>query len=199
MATALKHRLYFLRHGETDWNVAGRLQGQRDVPLNGRGRDQASAAGRVLRGVLTPSELEGVHYVASPLWRARETMQRAREAMGLSALPFATDDRLREISFGQWEGETWRGLRKQRPEAIAERERQPWAFVPPGGESYAMLAERLRPWAESLIGDTVAVSHGGVARALLALYAGMNRQEAVVAPIVQGRVLLFEAGVARWL
>ena len=55
MSVALKHRLYFLRHGETDWNVAGRLQGQRDVPLNGRGRDQATAAGHILWTLFAPS------------------------------------------------------------------------------------------------------------------------------------------------
>ena len=74
MVAALKHRLYFLRHGETEWNVTGRLQGQRDVPLNGRGRDQATAAGHILRAVIAPADLEGMRYVASPMLRLKRSV-----------------------------------------------------------------------------------------------------------------------------
>jgi broad specificity phosphatase PhoE len=88
MPQNFRSRLYFIRHGETDWNVAGRLQGQRDIPLNGKGRDQAAAAGRLLRDLVTASHLGELDFVASPLLRTRETMGLARAAMGLPPAPF---------------------------------------------------------------------------------------------------------------
>src|SRR4029453_10048898 len=95
--------LYSLRHGQTDWNRAQRYQGQRDIPLNATGRSQAISNGRALTRVLG-GEAETIDYVASPLMRARETMELMRRQLGLSAYDYRTDDRLREIHYGHWEG-----------------------------------------------------------------------------------------------
>src|SRR5262245_52127631 len=98
--------LYYIRHGETDWHVAGRLQGQRDVPLNTRGRAQASHCGNILRELFAPSGRDpaDLDYVSSPLGRARETMELTRVALGLSPNGYHLEPRLAEISFGDWEG-----------------------------------------------------------------------------------------------
>ena len=65
--------IYFVRHGQTDWNAEKRLQGQTDIPINARGRAQARRNGRLLAGYLAdPAALD---YVASPLGRTRETME----------------------------------------------------------------------------------------------------------------------------
>jgi broad specificity phosphatase PhoE len=89
MAVPAKPRptVYYIRHGETDWNVGGRLQGRRDVPINARGRTQAAHCGEILRDLLArdgrnPAELD---YISSPLGRATETMELARPALGLPA------------------------------------------------------------------------------------------------------------------
>jgi broad specificity phosphatase PhoE len=95
-----------VRHGETDWNAEARLQGQRDVPLNSFGRVQAEEAGARLRG-LVPN-YEGLDYVASPLGRARGTMELMRAAIFLPPESYRIDDRLKELSFGSWEGLTWK-------------------------------------------------------------------------------------------
>ncbi len=195
---ALRHRLVFIRHGETDWNVEHRLQGQQDTPINGRGRDQASAVGRFVRDWRGP-ELAGLRFVASPLWRTRETMQLARAAMGLDPLAYETDPRLMELTFGRWEGLTWEELKARDPWAAKAREGDKWTFQPPGGESYAMLAERLKPWIAEIDRETVVVSHGGVARALMALLGGAASSGAAVSDVHQGRALVFEAGACRWL
>jgi broad specificity phosphatase PhoE len=195
-------RLIFIRHGETDWNVERRLQGQHDIPLNGRGRDQASAAGRAVRKLLGEDfeqRAAALAFVASPLSRATETMERVRLAMGLPATPYATDDRLKELSFGRWEGLTWPEVKARDPWAARAREGDKWTFQPPGGESYAMLAERLRPWLDALTGEAVVVAHGGVARALMAVVAGISVATAPKSEVHQGRVLLFEKGACRWL
>ncbi|PSC04468.1 histidine phosphatase family protein [Alsobacter soli] len=191
------YRLYFIRHGETDWNAEGRLQGQQDIPINERGRFQAVEAGRKL-GKLAPHAGE-LRWNVSPLWRTRDTAERARRALHLDPDGYELDPILKEISFGDWEGRTWRELRKAEPEAAAERESRKWTYVPPGGESYAMLTDRVRPFAEALAGESVAVAHGGVARALLVLLCGLPAERACSADIWQGRVLLFEKGRFSWI
>jgi probable phosphoglycerate mutase len=195
----LAHRLIFLRHGETDWNVEGRLQGQHDIPLNGRGRDQAASAGRTARKYIAREGLTGLRYVASPLSRTRDTMELARGAMGLDPKDYALDDRLMELSFGSWEGLIWPQVKALDPAAAKAREGDKWLFQPPGGESYAMLADRLRPWLATVACDTVIVSHGGVARVLMAMIGGVPVSEAPLMDIHQGRVLIFQDGARRWL
>ncbi len=194
---SLPHTLYFIRHGETDWNLEGRLQGQKDIPLNDLGRVQAEEAGARLRG-LAP-DYAGLDYVASPMHRTRETMERLREAIFLDPKAYRLDERLVELTFGDWEGRTWKEVRKAEPQMAAARERDKWGYVPPGGESYAMLLDRLLPAAREVSRPTVLVSHGGVARALLAGLAGLPVYEAPRVDIWQGRVLVLENGKHRWV
>jgi broad specificity phosphatase PhoE len=78
--------IYFIRHGETDWNKIQRYQGQTDIPLNDTGRAQAARNGRVLGEVIGAGKAQ-VDFVASPLERATETMEIVRANMGLPAVP----------------------------------------------------------------------------------------------------------------
>ena len=200
--TPFAFRLLFVRHGETPYNAENRLQGQLDIPLNARGRDQARAVGRalVMRLGVEIERLETAEaFIASPLVRARQTMEIARDAMGLPPDRYRLEARLKELSFGAWEGLTWPEIEAQDPKGIRARTRDKWRFAPPGGESYAMLAERVRPWLEGLTGDAFVVSHGGVARALMTLIAGVPPAKAADAPITQGRALAFEKGGCRWI
>ncbi|MDB5569843.1 MAG: phosphoglycerate mutase [Hyphomicrobiales bacterium] len=197
----LAHRLVFIRHGETDWNVEGRLQGQQDIPLNARGRHQAAQAGKTTLKLLGREALESGAYkfICSPLGRARETMEIARAAMGLPPGGYAIDRLVEELTFGEWEGLVWPEVKARAPEAANWREGDKWNFTPPGGESYAMLAARLTPWLESLTGDSIVVSHGGVARALMAMLGGLPQQRAALADIWQGRVIVFANDRYDWV
>lgn len=190
----------FIRHGETDWNAEGRLQGRLDIPLNATGRAQAAEAGRRAAALLRRKGRDpaGVSFTASPLGRTRDTMERVRAAMGLPATGYALDERLREFSFGTWEGLTWAELGVRDRPLLTERRRDKWRFVPPAGESYAMLAERVGPWLATVAEDAVVVSHGGVARALMVLLGGLSRAAAPETEVLQGRVLCFEGGRHRW-
>ena len=188
-------RLWVVRHGETDWNAEGRLQGQRDTPLNGRGRAQADAVGRALRD----RGCGRATFVASPLSRARETMERLRAAMDLDPGAYLVDDRLMEISFGVWEGRTWREVKAQDPAAVRRRAADRWGHAPPGGESYATLASRVGAAVDAIDADAVVVTHGGVMRTMMVTLAGRPPIEAVGADVAQGRALLFEAGGCVWL
>ncbi len=189
--------LYFIRHGETDWNAEGRLQGQQDIPLNARGRLQAEEAGLRLRGIAP--DYGTLAYVASPMVRTRETMERLRTALDLDPEAYGLDPRLVEITFGAWEGRTWKEVRKAEPQAAAARERDKWSYVPPGGESYVMLTERVRPFLDELDRDTVVVAHGGVARAFLALACDVHPRQAAGLDIWQGRVLVIQGRRHEWV
>ena len=123
----------------------------------------------------------------------------AREAAGLAPFDFAEDPRLMEISFGVWEGLTWPELTARDPEGAAGREADKWGYQPPGGESYDMLVARIRPVFESLTRDSVIVSHGGVARAMLSLLCGVAPERAPHLDIWQGRVIVVENGAYRWV
>lgn len=186
--------LYFVRHGETDWNRERRLQGQHDIPLNALGRVQASRCGELLRGLLERNGRPTAEYdyVSSPLGRARETMELMRAAMGLDPEAYRTDARLMEMSFGRWEGFTFAELQAREAPALAERERDKWAFVLPGGESYAQLQVRVRAWYQSLEHDSVVSAHGGVCRALIAHLNLAQPEAASVGDIGQGCIYVFD-------
>lgn len=189
-------RLFLVRHGETDWNREGRLQGSQDIPLNALGRMQAAEVADRLRA-LKP-EFATSAYVASPMHRARETMAILRNELALPPDDYRIDEQLKELTFGDWEGFTWREIRKSERELAQARERDKWGFVPPGGESYRMLAERIRPSLAAMAPDTVMVSHGGVARAVLALIGAVDPAEAAKVEIWQGKILVVEGDRASW-
>jgi broad specificity phosphatase PhoE len=188
--------LYLIRHGETDWNAEGRLQGGRDIPLNDYGRVQAEEAAARLRA-LCP-RFDDLDYVSSPMTRTRETMEILRRSLGLHERYYRIEEALREITFGTWEGSTWHEVLKNDHDRARAREQDKWNYVPPAGESYAMLCVRIQPWHDALTRDTVAVAHGGVARALMALSGAVDPATAAMADIHQGKVLVFEAGGMRW-
>ncbi|WP_020186061.1 histidine phosphatase family protein [Methylopila sp. 73B] len=188
--------LVVVRHGETDWNAEGRLQGQTDIPLNGRGRDQADAVGRTLKAAL--GDAAGYRFVASPLSRASETMQRLRAVLGLDPDAFDRDGRLKELSFGAWEGATFRELKRRDPASVARRAKTIWDFRPPEGESYADLSLRVAEAVDGLDAPTVLVAHGGVSRVLLALRGGVDRAAVPDMAIVQGRAIVFDDAGWRW-
>jgi len=186
--------VYYIRHGETDWNVAGRLQGRRDIPLNARGRTQANHCGEILRDLFAergrdPATLD---YASSPLGRARETMALVRAAMGLAPEGYRIEPQLAEISFGDWEGFTIAQLHARDPQGIAQREHDKWHFLPPGGESYKMVSARMRVWYDTLDRDTVAIAHGGTARGLMATLGIARPAAAPLVDIAQGVVYVFQ-------
>ncbi|MEP2745388.1 MAG: histidine phosphatase family protein [Bauldia litoralis] len=189
--------IVFLRHGETNWNVEGRLQGQRDISLNDNGRAQGKRNGEAIRAAVP--DIADFDFVASPLERSRETMEIARLAMGLDPSAFHLDDRLREITFGDWEGFTLAELRATHPDLVAARERDKWSFLPPGGESYEQLSERVQGWLATISRPTMAVSHGGVGRVLRRYLLDLDPQAAVTMSFPQDQAMLIKDGSTEWI
>jgi broad specificity phosphatase PhoE len=189
-------RLYYIRHGETDWNAEARLQGQREIPINAKGREQARHCGGILRDLFARDALDPAQFdfVASPLGRTRETMQIVRGELGLDPADYRMDDRLTEISFGKWEGFTLDELRRLSPAAVDEREADKWGFTPPEAESYRTMSLRVIAWYRDLARDSVVVAHGGVLRGLLVQLGLSSSVEAPFLDITQGVVFAIEPG-----
>lgn len=149
-----------IRHMPTVWNKEGRLQGQRDTPLD----HDAVPAWRL------PSELAGFRFLSSPLCRARET------AVRLGVAP-QIDPRLIEMSWGEWEGYTLPDLRDRFRGTLDELEAQGLDFRTPGGESPREVQTRVRPLLAEIAASgtpTAAVTHKGVIRPIFALATGWD-------------------------
>ncbi len=185
--------IYYIRHGETEWNALGRLQGAQDVPLNKLGREQSVHAGRILAELLRRDgrSASSLSFVASPLGRARQTMELVRGTLKLQRSAYAIDDRLRELGYGEWEGSTLAEAQARDPELFARREAEKWTMTPPGGESYVSLQARVGEWYRGLAADTVAVAHGGTARALMVVLGLETPESAADLATEQGAVYVF--------
>ena len=151
-------RILLIRHGETEWNRAGRVQGWRDSPLTGTGAAQA----RALAERLAAERIERL--IASDLGRARQTAAPIGARLGL---PVELDPGLRERNYGIFEGRTYPEIAREHPEDHASLVRRDPAYVIPGGESGAEFAARalgaLARIAAAHAGQRVAVvAHGGV-------------------------------------
>ena len=204
MSASAWPELYFIRHGQTDWNAEGRYQGSRDIPLNDTGRGQAARNGVLLRDLLardgrTPFDFR---WYVSPLSRTRETMALVRQQFDPPLPEVTVDPRLVEVSFGIYEGRLHTELGPDQLAIAGERGPDFWSFRPPEGESYEDLTARLEAFGHELTGPSIVVAHGGLLRALRHLIAGVPQVETVnwfppqdaVAHFVDGEVRFYPAG-----
>jgi broad specificity phosphatase PhoE len=188
--------IYYFRHGETSWNAAGRLQGTQDTALNDLGRRQAAQSGHILADLFAREarDMSQLPYLSSPLRRARTTMELMRGALDLPPRDYATDDRLREIGYGQWEGSTLAKMQAADPVFFARRLADKWRVAPEGGETYQAVQLRMLDWYASVRDDSVVVAHGGTARALMVGLGFETPESASDLPIAQGAVYVFGDG-----
>jgi alpha-ribazole phosphatase/probable phosphoglycerate mutase len=165
--TQENHRIFFIRHGETDWNKSFRYQGCSDVELNASGLEQARRLGlRLARTVPT-------RIVSSPLRRALRTAEVIME-LNAGGVPVGTSADLREISFGLWEGLTVSEVSERYPDVYGKWRSAPFSVTPDGGESMGEIMARSRRAADVITKDggpgdtTFIVAHGAILRGLLA-------------------------------
>ncbi len=155
-----------MRHGRTAWNAERRFQGRTDVPLDDEGRAQAAALAVYLR----PERFDRA--IASDLTRAATTAAAIGAACGVTIEP---EPRLREMSFGTWEGLTWSEIIVRYPAFAQHSPAAPSRLVPEAGESFAAVCERVRPVLAELTarleagGRALIVSHAGIMHALVSV------------------------------
>jgi probable phosphoglycerate mutase len=164
--------LYFARHGQTQANLEKRFSGKKDTPLTALGHQQAHEIGEVLRRELgvKPS----IACVASPLQRARTTMEIARGVLELPLEGYGTDARIQEIDLGSWDQLTDDEARALDPDYFDRRAKDKWNIPALGGEDYEDVAKQLTAFIGELKTDTFAVSHGATTRILRGLFQGLD-------------------------
>lgn len=173
--------LYLIRHGETEWNAEGRMQGVMDSPLTRKGRAQAARMAALVRGV------QGQRF-SSPQGRAVETAQIVFDGTG-----FVTDPRLAEIDVGGFTGQLIADLHISHPAAF-ESGGLTWYDKAPGGEHLASLLQRASSFLDDLTGPAVIITHGITLRMLrlVAMSRPLSRFEEL--PTQQGSVHVVRAG-----
>ena len=178
-------RLALLRHGHTDWNRAGRIQGRSDIPLDSDARAELAAQA-------LPAPWDQADLWSSPLMRAAETAE-----LVAGRAP-RTTPALTEMNWGDWEGKKGVDLLAQPGSGYRHIEDWGWDFRPPGGESPAELRDRLVPWVAGLTGDTVAVCHIGIMRVLLARAQGWDFDGPAPFRIKRNRLFVIEIDGDDW-
>lgn len=186
--------IYFVRHGETDWNVQGLIQGWTDTPLNPKGHGQARAVAQAMTG------LHDLHpdfaFVVSPLQRARQTMGYIAEALGLEPQQIGVEPDVQELGFGVWEGTPFWELKASPIYPAHPDDRFVWR--PEGGESYEDGQTRVTRWLDTLDRPTLVVSHGAIGRCLIAEIAGLSRRDVFELTVHQGCYCKLADGNAWW-
>ena len=157
-------RVILIRHGETEWNLLGKYQGQTDILLSEKGREQ----GRLLAKHFPFDKLDAIY--ASDLSRAVETADFVAKKFGLKVIP---DIAFREMNFGDWEGLTYEEIVLKYPKGMNHFLTRPDILQVPNGETFPILQERAVKRLRELIkiheNETIAVAaHGGVIRCMLA-------------------------------
>lgn len=186
--------IYLVRHGETLWNLEGRLQGHRDSPLTGLGIEQARAAGEILRRELGAAP--DLPLLSSPLPRAWQTAAVVAETLARRPAEIRLDARLKERAYGAFEGKTGEELRVEMAEEFARWTSGDWNYQVPGGESMMQLEERVEGWlaAQPHGRPRVVVCHGITSQVLRGLYLGLDRGKWLALPKTQGVVFKLFAG-----
>ncbi len=159
-------KLYFVRHGESEWNVLKKICGQTDIPLTEKGREQArQTASRIIeRGI----RADGI--ICSPLSRARET---AQIIAGITGLNVRVDERIIEQNFGAFEGLNW-----NTPEFFGAK--QQFADRHKDGESNLQLAQRIYNFLDDLKKDPhtyIVVAHNGIVRSVQSYFFSESNEE----------------------
>lgn len=186
--------LYVLRHGTTVWNLEEKIQGSTDIPLHEKGRTEALQ----MREKILPLPIDRLY--TSPLKRAMETTQILNEVLDL---PVAVEPALQEVSFGLWEGLTWKDVQQRFPQLFVQIPSS--GFIdPPEGESYDQAVQRICPFVEALLKkqqNCLLVTHKAVIRILLYCLTKKTPAQTGALDVSNLSVLHFqirETGVVTW-
>ncbi len=181
--------IYFIRHGETDWNKQGRYQGQSDIALNQTGIEQGKTNGVILQEIFRQKNLQpsDFNWFSSPLSRTKETAKIIRAQLAQPLPQVNIDERLIELSFGVCEGFRHDELDDELAAVLpkrGERGSEFWSLKVSGSETYVEASKRINSFLSEINKPTIIISHGGIARVFRHIIANTPQIEVVnwVAP-----------------
>lgn len=186
----MTRRIFVLRHGETQFNAARKLQGHCNSPLTPKGIAQAKRVGTTLKKYLQPPH---IRVYASSLGRAVQTAHIVCDQIGYPQSSVIEDERLKEYSLGEWERRTIDSLLVELPDLLSARD---WYLQAPQAESYDAVRARLTSWLSELpeSGDIVVVSHGLTGSTLRGLLLNLSYIEVWQQKIPQDAFFIVEHG-----
>jgi broad specificity phosphatase PhoE len=166
------HRIYFVRHGQSEWNATQRFQGRGNSNLSDLGRRQAERSGRLLAGL----DIQALF--SSPLDRARQTAEIVNRHLGLSLV---VDERIKEWDCGDWSGHLREEVLMRWPEEWAARQADMFHYRGPSCENYPDMFDRARPFVAGLErhgAERIAVvSHGMIGKVMIAILLGLDERQ----------------------
>lgn len=181
--------IYLVRHGETEWNAAGRFQGAKDSPLTARGLAQADAIGRLLARLTASEPILRAH--VSPLGRAGQTAEAIHRRRPLDR---RVEPRLAEVTLGSWDGMTDFEIEAEHPGRLDGADAFDWYFRSPDGEAAAKVVARVADWLSTVDGPVLAISHGLTGRIVRGVYAGLDIDAMLRLDVPQDGVFVLDGG-----
>jgi broad specificity phosphatase PhoE len=181
--------LYMIRHGETEWNAAGRYQGQKDSPLTKRGREQAEIFGHLLAQQVP--HRSALRAYVSPLGRTRETAALIDRHVRLEIID---EPRLLEVTIGSWDGLSTYEIDVEFPGRLTGTTAFDWFFRSPDGEDFDAALHRVSLWLKDAVTPAVAISHGLTGRLVRGAYLGLSRREMLELSVPQDGIFRLAEG-----
>jgi len=162
--------IYLIRHGETEWNLEGRYQGQKNSPLTQKGREQARLNALKLKKEI--KNFDEVKIFSSPLGRAKDSAFIICDALNIERERIIVDERIKEFDYGIFEGQLKSFCQTAYAQEFNAREADKWSYQIEGGESYEMVSQRLQPWFDEIKEETmvIVIAHEMINRTLRGLY-----------------------------
>ena len=169
--------IYLIRHGETVWNRASRLQGHKDTPLTMKGVKQAQSLGFALKDVLknkTPS-----FFYSSPIGRAKQTATIISDIIDFDVERIAYKSSLKEITFGDWDGLNMQEILAQYKTSWEKRKTDRWNTSPPNGESFREAKKRATRLLNEIDSQkyVVIVAHGSLNKVIRGCWCNLSEAE----------------------
>lgn len=185
--------IYLIRHGQTEWNVALRMQGQGDSPLTELGILQAKAVGRKLKESVYQNQFK---IFSSPLGRAVKTSEIICSEMGINRESITTEMNLSEVSFGEWNGLNTEEIEKKFPGELSKRLANKWNYQIKDGETYAQASVRVKMWLDIILSekmDIILITHDVISKLIRGSYLGLDPESILnLDKHIQNRIYLLD-------
>lgn len=181
----MKQVIYLFRHGETEFNLRGRYQGELDSSLTSAGIEQVKNNAKLLKMLIgSPKEWT---VISSPLGRAQQSTDILCEVIGYDKNKVIMENRLKEVSVGSWAGLTTKEIEMSWPALYENTNYYNWYFNSPNGESYGSVVERVSEWLDSIkqLEKVIVMSHGLTGRIIRGVYQGLTKDQALILEVSQ--------------